>query len=141
MAKDNIEQRRLAVLEIIKSDYKIKQLVELAKLFECSYTAIRADVVELKRKNNLTIYPSSKTKKIVLDRDNYTCQYCLNIGVKLIADHVIPAFQGGLGYTYNLVAACNTCNMKKKNKTWLPINHHILKAENKNWHNKILNSL
>ena len=141
MAKDNIEQRRLVVSEVIKSEFTTKQLSEIEKLFGCSYTAVRADVVELQRKDCSTIYPSSKTKKAVFERDNYTCQYCLKVGVNLIADHVIPFYKGGLGYTYNLVAACSSCNSKKKNKTWLPINHHVLRNENPEWHNKILNSI
>lgn len=59
------------------------------------------------------------TRKNVLLRDNYTCQYC---GVKgspatLNIDHVIPKAQGGKSEWTNLVAACIPCNSSKDCKT------------------------
>lgn len=141
MAAPNIEERRLAVSNLIKDIYTTKDIGLIAKQFNCSYASVRADIVELKRENKIVIYPSFKTKQYVLDRDNYTCQYCLINNVTLIVDHVIPSFMGGVGSSYNLVACCQSCNMYKKNKVWLPINSHLLKEENINWYNKILKSL
>ncbi len=62
------------------------------------------------------------TRKNVLRRDNYECQYC---GVKLptlskiktTIDHVFPRSRGGDGGWTNLVAACQKCNLHKGNKT------------------------
>lgn len=59
------------------------------------------------------------TKKAVLIRDNFECQYC---GVKLTMgsgtrDHVIPTCKGGPNTLTNVVAACKSCNGKKDNKT------------------------
>ena len=51
----------------------------------------------------------------ILKRDNFTCQYCN--GSADVADHVIPHSKGGLGDPDNLIAACNSCNMKKGSKT------------------------
>lgn len=59
------------------------------------------------------------TKKAVLIRDNFECQYC---GCKLTMgsgtrDHVVPLSKGGPNTLSNVVASCKTCNGKKDNKT------------------------
>ena len=62
------------------------------------------------------------TRKNVLRRDNYECQYC---GVKLptlskiktTIDHVVPRSRGGDSGWTNLVASCQKCNLHKANKT------------------------
>jgi len=53
------------------------------------------------------------SRKNVLERDNYTCQYCLKQSNALTVDHVIPKFRGGQDIWENLVAACKECNQKK----------------------------
>jgi 5-methylcytosine-specific restriction endonuclease McrA len=59
------------------------------------------------------------TRKNILLRDNYTCQYCgLRSGPeKLNIDHVIPKGQGGKSDWNNLVASCVKCNNKKDCRT------------------------
>jgi len=57
------------------------------------------------------------TKKEVLRRDEYTCQYC---GIKtshLTIDHIIPRSSGGMHEWDNLVAACPACNHRKGGRT------------------------
>lgn len=49
----------------------------------------------------------------IINRDNNTCTYCG--GVAEIADHKIPTSKGGKGDPDNLVAACWSCNSRKKN--------------------------
>jgi len=59
------------------------------------------------------------SRKNILMRDRYTCQYCqkvLNTG-DLTLDHVIPRSRGGETTWENLVACCNPCNNKKGNRT------------------------
>jgi len=89
--------------------------------------------LDLNKKGNYTIYPSTKTKFKVFQRDNYTCQYCGSNDKILIADHVIPSLNGGHGCTYNLVACCQSCNQSKKKNTWVPKNIDVLRSENKEW--------
>ncbi len=58
----------------------------------------------------------------VFARDNHTCQYCGATDVKLHCDHVVPISRGGTNDDDNLVAACETCNCQKHDKTpeeWL----------------------
>lgn len=51
----------------------------------------------------------------ILERDNYTCQYC---GKKAkTVDHIMPKSKGGTEDSDNLVACCKACNMFKGNRT------------------------
>ncbi|RMH00794.1 MAG: HNH endonuclease [Chloroflexi bacterium] len=53
------------------------------------------------------------SKREILRRDNYTCQYCGRKSSLLTIDHVIPRNQGGQHTWTNLVAACAPCNRRK----------------------------
>ncbi|XP_050225626.1 uncharacterized protein LOC126675089 [Mercurialis annua] len=67
-------------------------------------------VVKRRRiRNNLS-------RKNILYRDNYTCQYCSS-HEDLTIDHVQPSARGGEWTWENLVAACSKCNSKKGQKT------------------------
>jgi 5-methylcytosine-specific restriction endonuclease McrA len=59
------------------------------------------------------------TRRGVLARDHYTCQYC---GVTpsrkdLTIDHVVPRSRGGKTTWENVVAACTKCNGRKGSRT------------------------
>ena len=56
------------------------------------------------------------TRKAVLARDSYTCQYCGSQGTGLTVDHVIPRSRGGESVWENIVASCAPCNRKKGNR-------------------------
>lgn len=58
----------------------------------------------------------SLTRKQVLLRDGYVCQYCgkkFPVG-ELTLDHVMPQSRGGGDTWENLVTACFPCNNKKR---------------------------
>lgn len=57
------------------------------------------------------------TKRNVLRRDNYTCQYCGKKQGVMTTDHVIPRALGGQETWENMVCACSECNAKKGNRT------------------------
>jgi 5-methylcytosine-specific restriction endonuclease McrA len=57
------------------------------------------------------------SKKNVFKRDNYTCQYCGSCGLELTIDHVIPKSRGGITSWENVVVACQTCNIRKGDRT------------------------
>ena len=64
------------------------------------------------------------TRKAVLARDAWTCQYC---GVQrggLTVDHVIPRSRGGTSVWENIVAACGPCNRRKGNRLPMEIEMH-----------------
>jgi 5-methylcytosine-specific restriction endonuclease McrA len=59
------------------------------------------------------------SRKNILMRDRYTCQYChktLPSG-ELTLDHVIPRSRAGESAWENLVACCHHCNNRKGNRT------------------------
>jgi 5-methylcytosine-specific restriction endonuclease McrA len=59
------------------------------------------------------------SRKNILMRDRYTCQYCLrtfNSG-ELTLDHVMPRSRAGETTWENLVACCHPCNNRKGNRT------------------------
>ena len=56
------------------------------------------------------------SKREVLRRDAYVCQYCGRHMRVLTIDHVVPRRQGGGHSWKNLVAACAPCNRRKGGK-------------------------
>lgn len=55
----------------------------------------------------------------ILARDHYRCQYCGKRGTAfdLTLDHILPRSRGGRTVAENLVAACQTCNNRKSDRT------------------------
>jgi 5-methylcytosine-specific restriction endonuclease McrA len=56
------------------------------------------------------------TRRAVLARDGWTCQYCGSSRPGLTVDHVIPRSRGGESVWENIVASCAPCNRKKGNR-------------------------
>ena len=56
------------------------------------------------------------TRKAVLARDGWTCQYCGAERPALTVDHVIPRSRGGESVWENIVASCAPCNRRKGNR-------------------------
>jgi 5-methylcytosine-specific restriction endonuclease McrA len=55
------------------------------------------------------------SKKNVMTRDNFICQYC-GSAEELTVDHVVPLAKGGKTEFENCVTACKICNSKKGHK-------------------------
>lgn len=53
------------------------------------------------------------TRREILRRDNYTCQYCGKHSLELTIDHILPRHMGGQHTWGNVVAACPSCNHRK----------------------------
>lgn len=70
-----------------------------------------------------------RIRKVVFDRDNYTCQYCGKRGCMLEVDHVIPFSKGGSYELSNLVTACRKCNRQKRDKSLEEFNEWKQKHE------------
>ncbi len=76
-------------------------------------------VIRLLEYRRIPRQPRSLSRKNILLRDRFTCQYC---GLRapageLTMDHVIPRSRGGASTWENLVASCICCNNKKGNRT------------------------
>lgn len=88
------------------------------------------------------------SKKAVLKRDHYVCQYCLNHikSGQATVDHLIPKSYGGQSIFTNCVASCYNCNNKKGNRTpeqagmelmilpTAPIGYVYYVSEQERWH-------
>jgi 5-methylcytosine-specific restriction endonuclease McrA len=59
------------------------------------------------------------SRKNILMRDRYTCQYCHRTlpSSELTLDHVVPRARAGESNWENLVACCNPCNNRKGSRT------------------------
>ena len=59
------------------------------------------------------------SRKNILMRDRYTCQYCHRTlpASELTLDHVLPRSRSGETSWENLVACCHFCNNRKGNRT------------------------
>jgi 5-methylcytosine-specific restriction endonuclease McrA len=66
------------------------------------------------------------TKREILRRDEYTCQYCGQRTPVLTIDHVNPRHLGGQHEWDNLVTACPTCNHRKGGRTLEQAHMHLL---------------
>jgi 5-methylcytosine-specific restriction endonuclease McrA len=68
------------------------------------------------------------TKREILRRDNYTCQYCGQHASTLTIDHIVPRHLGGQHVWENLVTACPACNHRKGGRTLEQAHMQLLHA-------------
>ncbi|MCC5908179.1 MAG: HNH endonuclease [Balneolaceae bacterium] len=73
-------------------------------------------VIRLRRYIRLPYAKIVLSRRNIMKRDRSTCQYC-GTRSDLTLDHVLPKSRGGADSWENLVTACNTCNVKKGNRT------------------------
>ena len=99
-------------------------LKEKAQLVEAAESLLRAERLSLPQPVVIRLvtyvhvprrWRLPVSRKGVLARDGYQCQYCGKQPSKqlLTVDHVTPRSQGGPSAWENLVAACAPCNRKK----------------------------
>ena len=69
------------------------------------------------------------TRKAVLARDSWTCQYCGQRKPGLTVDHVIPRSRGGTSAWDNIVASCASCNRRKGNHLPREVEMHPRRRE------------
>jgi 5-methylcytosine-specific restriction endonuclease McrA len=67
------------------------------------------------------------SRKSIMLRDRYTCQYCREVFVarQLTLDHVIPRSRSGGNTWENLVACCYRCNNLKADRTPAEAGMHL----------------
>jgi len=68
------------------------------------------------------------TRRTVLARDHYTCQYCGKQPPRkdLTVDHIVPRSRGGSTSWENVVTACQRCNARKGNHTPEEVNMRLV---------------
>ena len=79
----------------------------------------RPEVVLMKTQHRQVRVIPSCTRRGILDRDRWTCQYCGHAPGRgnLTVDHILPRSRGGPTSWENCVAACTHCNQRKGNRT------------------------
>ncbi len=66
------------------------------------------------------------SRREILRRDHYTCQYCGKVTNILTIDHVVPRSLGGKHEWNNVVAACPSCNHRKGGRLLKDTGMHLL---------------
>ena len=98
-------------------------LKEKAVMLERAERPLRSERLELDRPTVIRLISFVKiprdahgrkiTRKAVLARDAWTCQYCGTRKPGLTVDHIIPRSRGGKSVWENIVASCASCNRRK----------------------------
>ncbi|MDX1523535.1 MAG: HNH endonuclease [Anaerolineae bacterium] len=117
-------------------------LKEKAELVETATAMLRAEnfslpkplvirlvyFVKIPRRVSLPV-----TRRGVLTRDQYTCQYCgvLPPRKDLTVDHILPRSRGGKTTWENVATACKKCNGRKSNRTPAEANMKLLSTPNR----------
>ncbi len=84
-----------------------------------SFTFKLPSVIRLLEYRRIPHQTRSLSRKNIMLRDRYTCQYCGHTfpASELTMDHVIPRSRGGTSAWENLVTCCIPCNNLKGNRT------------------------
>lgn len=85
------------------------------RTISCSYP--RPSIIRLEKMIKRPRPRVKLSKREILRRDNFTCQYCGQHTAVLTVDHVVPRSLGGEHSWENLVAACPACNHRKGGRT------------------------
>ena len=123
---------------VLNADYTPINITDLKRAFNLIYKGkaeiikhniISPIVTELRNYKRPTIirllrYISIPFRKVKLNRNNifrrdkFKCVYCEESNKnKLTIDHIHPKSKGGENSWQNLVTCCQSCNIKKDNKT------------------------
>lgn len=113
-------------------------LKEKAELLEQKDGALHSEYVTMARPDVIRLVSYVRipreahrrriTRRAVLARDAWTCQYCGSRKSGLTVDHVIPRSRGGKSVWENIVAACAPCNRRKGNRLPREIQMHPAKT-------------
>ena len=93
----------------------------------CRLRFILPSVIKLKSYIYIKTKRIPLTRKNIIQRDNYICQYCGKYSKDITIDHIIPKVKKGKDSWENLVSACINCNLKKGNKLISQINMKLLR--------------
>lgn len=94
-----VEHRSAYAIRSVREVFPFPSVIRLS-----AYLRMPFKKVELSRKN-------------VIRRDGFKCQYCGEHRPPLTVDHIIPRSRGGADQWENLVCACVRCNNRKGSRT------------------------
>ena len=114
----NICAARRALVLVLKGVASAEEVTAHA-VHSTRRTVSLPSVIRLLEYRRIPHQTRSLSRKNILMRDRYTCQYChrtLPSG-ELTLDHVVPRARAGESAWENLVACCNPCNNRKGSRT------------------------
>ena len=114
----NVCAARRALVLVLKGVASAEEL-SLSDIHSARHTHKMPSVIRLLEYRRIPHQTRALSRKNILMRDRYTCQYChrtLNSN-ELTLDHVIPRSRAGESSWENLVACCNPCNNRKGSRT------------------------
>ncbi|MBI3590099.1 MAG: HNH endonuclease [Candidatus Melainabacteria bacterium] len=120
----NICNWRRAVILIFKG--KAEQVEHNGKIIYPDFHV--PTVIRLRKYIKIPYKEIPLTRRNLMYRDHYKCQYCSVKTNDLTIDHVIPRSRGGSDSWENVVACCQKCNVKKGDRTPKEANMHILRT-------------
>ena len=114
----NICGARRALVLVLKGVASAEE--ETGHAIHSSFSVVRLpSVIRLLEYRRIPHQTRALSRKNILMRDRYTCQYChrtLPSG-ELTLDHVVPRARAGESAWENLVACCHPCNNRKGSRT------------------------
>lgn len=108
---------RKAVKLLIKNRADIIKSSGDKSLKSCHESIPMPSVIRLNQYVKYNRKPVPYSKKNILIRDKYTCQYCDKKDAKMTIDHIVPQSKGGDNTWENTVACCVRCNSTKADKS------------------------
>jgi 5-methylcytosine-specific restriction endonuclease McrA len=114
----NVTTARRAIVLILKGTARPEEVT--SRIVRSAHVAIPIpSVIRLLEYVHVPFERKELSRKNVLLRDGYTCQYCGRRfpSSELTVDHVIPRSKGGRTSWDNVVAGCRRCNVRKGNRT------------------------
>jgi 5-methylcytosine-specific restriction endonuclease McrA len=114
----NICAARRALVLILKGVASAEEVAP-ASVHSARRTLPVPSVIRLLEYRRIPHQTRALSRKNILMRDRYTCQYChksLPSG-EMTLDHVVPRSRAGETTWENLVACCHPCNNRKGNRT------------------------
>src|SRR6478672_7973772 len=114
----NICAARRALVLVLKGVASAEE-VSLSAIHSARRSLHVPSVIRLLEYRRIPRQTRALSRKNILMRDRYTCQYCHRIlpSAELTLDHVAPRSRGGESAWENLVACCNPCNNRKGSRT------------------------
>jgi 5-methylcytosine-specific restriction endonuclease McrA len=103
----------LGKVDVLHTDHKIVHTL--------STTFDSPSVVRLRHHVRRPVPELRLSRRSILARDRYTCQYCGHTAKDLTVDHIVPKRLGGPTSWENLVCCCKKCNTRKGDKTLLQV--------------------
>ena len=99
-----------------------------------NYSMPFPSVIRLARYIKVPFKKIELSRRNILKRDGFRCQYCGTKSHELTIDHIIPKSRGGSDSWDNLVSACKSCNNKKADRTPEESGLHLIKRPRRPHH-------